>query len=91
MSVILDLVIRCDAAVTARKLVEVLRPDNRHVPPDQTLVVSREREKVTLTVKSERPGSALSSVESVLNDAALFQEVWLLSRPRESLGMKDGG
>jgi hypothetical protein len=89
MSVTLRLVMDCNDAETARKLVEVLCPDNRHVPPDQSFVMSRTRERVFLRVESERQTAAFSSVESVLNDAALFQRVWLLSRARGGLRPKE--
>jgi hypothetical protein len=79
----------CNDTETARRLVEVLRPDNRHVPPDQTFVMSRMGEKVLFTVGSEKQTAAFATVESVLNDAALFQGVWLLSRARGGLRPKD--
>ena len=78
----LRLMFKCDTS--AAKLTEVLSPDNRNVPGDQTFKMRRYGNTVSFEIVSERPGSAFTSLDSVLTDAALFQEVWLLSHRAEA-------
>jgi len=74
----LRLALKCNDSAAA--LAQVLNPDNRSVPSDQVFSMKRERENVLFSIQSSRPASAFTSLDSVLSDAALFQEVWLLSR-----------
>lgn len=74
------LTIRCSDSSMADHLAEVLAPDNVGVPKDQSFSVSRVHGKLVFRVKSEVPSSLFATAMSVLNDASLFQEIWLLSR-----------
>jgi hypothetical protein len=65
---------------SAKALTDVLAPDNRSVPGDQTFIMKRSGSTVTFRIESDRVGSAFTSLDSVLTDASLFQEVSLLSR-----------
>jgi hypothetical protein len=64
----------------ADRLAAVLTPDNAGVPKDQSFSMSRVHGKLVFRAKSEVPSSLLTTAISVLTDASLFQEVWLLSR-----------
>ena len=88
MKVELKAVLGCDTALTARSLAAVLSSDNRVVPTDQVLLMSRSKNRITLTIEGRRPASAFSSLDSVLADAALFQEIWLLSRRQRAQGRR---
>jgi len=73
------LTFKCDRS--ASSLTKVLSPDNRSVPSDQVLKMTLSGGQVTFSIESDRLPSAFTSLDSVLSDASLFQEVWLLSRP----------
>lgn len=72
----IELVFECVGAREARSLEATLSPDNRGLPKDQELVVSRRGRKLFFTIKSQRSSSAVSSALSILSDAKLFQDVW---------------
>lgn len=72
--------ISCADAATAGKLETVLKPDNRKVPKGQSFSMLRKSGAVLFEIRSSQFQSALSSAQSVLSDASLFQEIWLLSR-----------
>ena len=74
--------VRCRNPAVARKLADVLAPDNRVVPADQRLVMRVASNSVALRVDSERARSGFNTVRSLLRDAALFREIWLISRER---------
>jgi hypothetical protein len=80
----LQLTLGCAGPDTAEKLAAVLGPDNRGAPGDQRFKMQLAGRTVSFDIDSERLGSAFSSLDSVLCDAALFQEVWLLSRARKA-------
>jgi hypothetical protein len=69
----------CRSSATARKLAAVLEADNRGVPIDQRLAMSVASRSVTITVGAARTGSGFTTVQSILRDVALFQEIWLIS------------
>ena len=73
------LVVRCRDASTAKSLAAVLSPDNKAVPSDQLFSMKVLSKSVTLRVESERARSGFNTVRSVLKDAALFREIWLIS------------
>lgn len=75
----LRLTLKCKESV-ATKLTEVLSPDNRSIPSDQMFAMRRAGDKVSFEIESQRLVSTFTSLDSVLSDIALFQEVWLLSR-----------
>jgi len=84
MKTSLRLTLGCAGSDTARKLAAVLGPDNRGVPGDQRFTMKLSGREVSFEIGSDRPSSAFSSLDSVLCDASLFQEVWLLSRARKA-------
>jgi len=79
----LHLRLGCADPSIAGKLGAVLGPDNRSVPSDQRFVMRQEAAGLSFSIESDRATSALTSLDSVLSDAVLFQEVWLLSRRDE--------
>jgi hypothetical protein len=78
----LRLTLSCSDTEAAKTLAAVLGPDNRSVPADQRFEMVQAEDAVSFIIESERLVSAFSSLDSVLSDASLFQEVWLLSRDR---------
>lgn len=79
MRLTLDLVITCSSAKEARALKDVLSPDNKSVPKDQTFSSALEGERLRFTIASPRASSCISSALGILGDAKLFQEVWALT------------
>lgn len=80
MTALLELRIACDDEFTASSLVDVLAPDNRGIPEDTRLAASASGRVLAVSCESQRWSAAISALNSILEDAALFQEVWLLSR-----------
>ena len=78
------LTVRCRDATLARSLGEVLAPDNTGVPKDQRFSMSRRHGSLVFTIESPGPSALLSTALSILTDATLFQEVWLLSRGQDA-------
>ena len=74
--------VRCRRAATARKLAEVLSPDNRAIPSDQRFKMSVASGVLTLDVEAERAKSGYSTIRSILSDVELFREIWLISAER---------
>jgi hypothetical protein len=79
MKASLTLKILCDSAETVSMLASVLKPDNK-VPSGQTFSMEVQDRSLTVQVESEMVKSAFTSVNSVLVDASLFQEILLLTR-----------
>ena len=69
----------CRDVKTANKLMTVLSPDNRVFPNDQRFTSELKGSKLVFQAESERPLSVVTSIESLLSDVGLFQEIWLLS------------
>ena len=65
-----------------RSLAEVLAPDNRVLPRGLSLRAAGGPKTVELTVESESHSTSLSTALAILRDVTLFEEVWLLSRPK---------
>ena len=76
-----QLTVACRNVDLARRLEEVLAPDNVSVPQGQRLAMSRAGGTLIFLVDSDTLPPFVSTVLSILTDASLFQEVWLLSRP----------
>ncbi len=72
--------LRCKNSEVAMKLEQVLAPDNVGIPSDQRFAMTRDGRSLVFVLNSESPASALSTLSSILRDASLFQEIWLLSR-----------
>ena len=77
-----ELRIGCRDGSTVKCLASVLAPDNEGAPRGMKLASAVEADHLTFTVESDSASSSLSTALAVLRDATLFQEVWLLSRPR---------
>jgi hypothetical protein len=65
--------------MTAKKLMTVLSPDNRMFPSDQRFTSELKGRKLVFEADSERPLSVVTTIESILSDVGLFQEIWTLS------------
>lgn len=72
--------LRCGDWKVAAAFEQVLAPDNMGIPRDQRFAMSRERRSLLFVIGSESPAPVLSTMSSILRDASLFQEIWLLSR-----------
>lgn len=82
------LTVKCEDAAVARRLEEVLAPDNTGVPRDQRFTMRRTGDSLVFLMESEDLPQLASTVLSILSDASLFQEVWLLSRLAEGQDRK---
>lgn len=78
------LTIHCMDAVSASQLGEVLAPDNVGMPRDQRFSMSKDQASLVFRVEAKSLASLSSAVISILRDAALFQEIWLLSRGKDA-------
>jgi hypothetical protein len=58
----------------------VLSPDNKELPRGLSLTSRGEGKALELSVESDSSSTCISTALALLNDIALFQEVWLLSR-----------
>ncbi|MDV3243728.1 MAG: hypothetical protein LYZ66_00975 [Nitrososphaerales archaeon] len=74
----------CKNYGTANKLASVLAPDNKVVPADQRLLMVVKSDTVLFKVESDRLPSALATVQSILQDVSLFQEIWLISQKKDA-------
>ncbi len=84
MKVTARLSLGCVDVRTADALEQVLAPDNVGIPRDQRFTVSREGNVLLFRCVSDEAASVFSTLNSVLKDSSLFQEVWLLSLEREA-------
>jgi hypothetical protein len=78
------LTVKCESAAVARRLEDVLAPDNTGVPRNQRFAMRRTGESLVFLIESETLPPLVSTVLSILSDATLFQEVWLLSHVRDA-------
>jgi hypothetical protein len=71
------LTVFCRDAATAEMLLAVLSPDNRAFPKDQSFTSELDEGGTALVFQasSERPMSVFSTVESILADVRLFEDV----------------
>jgi hypothetical protein len=81
--------LKLDRDLTRRSLVSVLAPDNRELPRGLELSVQAAGSEVLFDIVSPSSSTSLSTVLALLRDAALFQEVWLLSRRKDARGRRD--
>ena len=65
---------------TRKSLGAVLAPDNVGLPRGLELTSKGSGSALVYSVEAESPSTAVSTTLALLRDAALFQEVWLLSR-----------
>jgi len=79
MKLTVELVFTCSGEREARSLKATLSPDNKSVPRDQRLNVDLNGRTLRFVIESARPAAGLSSALSLLSDAKLFQEVWMLA------------
>ena len=76
MNLTVEIVLDCTGEREARSLKATLSPDNKSVPKDQRLTVERRGRTLRFVIESPRPASCLSSAQSLLSDAKLFQDIW---------------
>lgn len=79
MKLTVELVITCDTPEEARSLQDVLAPDNKSVPKDQSFSSRADGEKLRFQIGSAKVSGCLSSAASILADTMLFQDVWSLT------------
>lgn len=80
MKATVEVSIECRDRRTAEKLLAVLEPDNREFPKGQAFSSELSGRRLVLRLRSrDRFMSLVSTLEGMLSDAQLFQEVWLLS------------
>jgi len=72
---IFDFSFNCKDATTAGRLKAVLTPDNKGIPKTQEFSMILEGPRLKFRVESDRVMPGMSTVESVLSDAALFDEM----------------
>jgi hypothetical protein len=70
-----DLSLRCADATIASELSKVMLPDNRNVPKDQRFTMALEGSTLKFRIVSPRLMPGLSTLESILSDASLFDEI----------------
>jgi hypothetical protein len=75
-----ELSFNCTARDVATRLGAVLSPDNEGAPGGLHLSMSAVEKRVTFQLGSDSPSTALSTVQAILRDASLFEQIWLLSR-----------
>lgn len=80
----LRLSITCRNNRSAKDLASVLAPDNAAVPSGQRFSMAVRGRSLIFVVASERIPSAFTTVQGILRDVALFQEVWLISHNRDA-------
>ena len=78
-----ELRVRCRDGLTVKSLASVLAPDNDGAPRGMKLASAVEGDSLKFTVDSDSASSSLSTALAVLRDATLFEEVWLLSQPKQ--------
>lgn len=91
MNTTTELRIVCEDTGVCESLASVLAPDNRRAPRGLTIAMKRDGRTLTVTMNSDLPSAAVSGQASVLRDATLFQEIWLLSHARAPGRMERSG
>ena len=84
MKTTIRLSIRCADAPVCGQLASVLTPDNEGAPRGMTLRMEARKENLEFRIASDSPTGAVSTAVAVLRDVLLFQEVWLLSRAKDT-------
>jgi len=78
----LGLRIVCATPSSASTLDDVLAPDNEGAPKTLKIGSARKSNRLDFTISSASTSTALSTAMAILRDSAMFEEVWLLTRPR---------
>ncbi len=84
MRTTIRLSIRCADVHVCHQLVSVLTPDNEGAPRGMTLRMGAREGTLEFRITSDSSSGAVSTAMAVLRDVLLFQEVWLLSRARDT-------
>lgn len=71
--------VACSGVDVRRSLVDVLSPDNKVVPAGMRLSMAGLGSSVRVEVTSDSAQRAVSTCISIVQDVALFEQVWLLS------------
>jgi len=74
-----ELSIECGDLRVAEALNQALMPDNRYFPKDQRFHASKEGSTVRFEVASPRARPVVSTVASIISDARLFRDIWLVA------------
>jgi hypothetical protein len=75
--------IRCTNSGLAKQLANVLSPDNLGAPKKQRFSMSVSHSSLLFDFSTDTIDSLEATVDSILDDVGLFQEVWLLSSQGE--------
>jgi hypothetical protein len=73
--------VRCVDDEVRRSLESTLSPDNEGGPRELRLSMKGRGRRLSFEVETDSPSTSVSTALALLRDIALFQEVWLLSRP----------
>ena len=85
-----ELRFNCSTREACSGLFSVMAPDNEGTPAGMTLKSNRKGSTAAYAVTSEKPSRVIATALALLRDAALFEEVWLLSRrPGAEVRRKD--
>jgi hypothetical protein len=84
MRTTIRLSIRCADVHVRCQLASVLTPDNEGVPRGMILKMGAKKKTLEFRMASDFSLAAISTAMAVLRDVLLFQEVWLLSRVRDT-------
>ncbi len=79
-TVSISLSIECRDEEVAMALDAALMPDNRYFPKDQSFTSRREGRMLAFRIASPRVRPALTTTSSLIFDARLFSEVWVMAK-----------
>lgn len=79
MTLRVEIVFECVGEREASSLLATLSPDNKSIPKDQVLRVTKSGRQLRFVIDAERPIAGLTSALSLLSDAKLFDDVWTLA------------
>jgi hypothetical protein len=79
--------VRSSDANVCNQLASVLAPDNEGTPRGMSLEMEVRKETLEIKIASDSSSGAVSTAMAVLRDVFLFQEVWLLSRAKDTKSM----
>lgn len=78
-----ELRVSCADREARERLASVLAPDNEGLPRGLEISVKEDERSLVVGVVSGSSSTALSTVLAILRDVSLFEEISLLSRPRD--------
>jgi hypothetical protein len=87
--VAVELSIECSDRRVAEALNKALMPDNRYFPKDQRFKASKEGSIIRFDVASPRARPVVSTVASIISDARLFRDIWLVAKTKGSGAPRD--